>query len=146
MACTMVCLNSFSGGVSSSKIVLVGFLFENQLQKSHHAYAHIDDKSNLFMICLDLANKLDAAGTKHQVFPDDLQRWKRRKVWATNFWCSVALYDWQNGEPSQLIKCANIPKAKHEIAMPEIARQFSPLKEIDNGTLPLYTSQMLRSL
>ena len=57
MVCAVVCLNSFSGEVPSSKIVLVGILFENGLQKSHHAYAVVDDKSNTFMISLDLANK-----------------------------------------------------------------------------------------
>ena len=56
MACTVVCLNSFSGEVPSSKIVLVGILFENRLRKSHHAYAVLDDKSNAFIISPDLAN------------------------------------------------------------------------------------------
>ena len=61
-ACTSVCQDPSSGGVSCSKIVLVDIFSENQAQEPCRVYAILDDQSNASMISPNLADKLGATG------------------------------------------------------------------------------------
>ena len=63
-ACTSVCQNPNSAGVSCSKIVLVDAFTENGTQEPYRVYAIIDDQSDASMISPNLADKLGATGPK----------------------------------------------------------------------------------
>ena len=135
-ACTSVCHNPFSGGVSCSKIVLVDVLCENRPQQSHRTYAIIDDQSNASMITPNLANRLGATGPIVKYFLTTCSGGREEKSGRRISGVVLRSLTGTMARLPQLVECANIPEDKREIATPEMARQFSHLKEIADEIPP----------
>ena len=135
-ACTSVCHNPFSGGVSCSKIVLVDVLCENRPQQSHRTYAIIDDQSNASMITPNLANRLGATGPIVKYFLTTCSGGREEKSGRRISGVVLRSLTGIIAKLPQLVECTNIPEDKREIKTPEMARQFSHLKEIADEIPP----------
>ena len=135
-ACTSVCHNPFSGGVSCSKIVLVDVLCENRPQQSHRTYAIIDDQSNASMITPNVANRLGATGPIVKYFLTTGSGGREEKSGRRISGVVLRSLTGIIAKLPQLVECTNIPEDKREIATPEMARRFSHLKEIADEIPP----------
>ena len=128
--CTSVCQNPNSVGVSCSKIVLVDAFTENGTQEPYRIYAIIDDQSNASMISPNLADKLGATGPKLKYLLSTCSGTTKEK--SGRRVCGVMLRSMAGRtiRLPQLVECSNIPQDKREIVTPEMAMQFSHLKEV----------------
>ena len=129
-ACTSVCQDPSSGGVSCSKIVLVDIFSENQAQEPCRVYAILDDQSNASMISPNLADKLGATGPNLKYFLSTCSGGKEEKSGRRVSGVVLRSMAGKTSRLPQLVECANIPQDKREIVTPEMARQFPHLKEI----------------
>lgn len=129
-ACTSVCQDPSSGGVSCSKIVLVDIFREDRAQEPCRAYAILDDQSNASMIGPNLADRLGATGPKFKYFLSTCSGGKEEKTGRRVSGVVLRSMAGKTLKLPQLVECDNIPRDKKEIVTPEMARQFPHLKEI----------------
>ena len=129
-ACTSVCNNPSSGGVSCSKIVLVDVLKENGAKESCRIYAILDDQSNASLISPNLANKLGATGPDLKYSLSTCSGQREEKSGRRMSSIVIRSMAGRTFKLPQLVECADIPQDKREIVTAEMARQFPHLKEI----------------
>lgn len=135
-ACTSVCQDPSSGGVSCSKIAVVDIFREDRAQEPCRAYAILDDQSNASMIDPNLADRLGATGPNLKYFLSTCSGGKEEKTGRRVSGVVLRSMAGKTLKLPQLIECANIPRDKKEIVTPEMARQFPHLKEITEEIPP----------
>ena len=135
-ACISVCHKPLTRGVSCSKIVLVDFLGENCPQKSRRTYAIIDDQSNASMITPNLANRLAPTRPNIKYFLTTCSSGREEKAGKRIFRVMLCSMTSIMARLPKIVECTNIPEDKRKIALPEMARQCSHLKEIAHEIPP----------
>lgn len=96
-ACTTVCRDPHSAGVSCSKIGLVDVFNENRAQEPYRDYAVLDDQSNASMISPNLADKLGATGPGLKYLLSTCSGEKKRgEIWEKSFRRCPTFYGRQN--------------------------------------------------
>ena len=125
-ACTSVCNDANSGGVSCSKIVLLDVLNETGAPWPCRVYAILDDQSNASLISPNLANKLGATGPNLKYFLSTCSGRKEEKSGRRMSSVVIRSIAGRTFKLPQLVECADIPQDKREIVTAEMARQFPP--------------------
>lgn len=134
--CTAICRNR-SGGLSCSKIVLLDVFQEERPDLIFRVYAIIDDQSNASMISPLLADKLGANGPREKFLLSTCSAEKELKYGRCVAGLVMRSVQREETKLPTLVECDHIPRDKSEIPTPEIAREFSHLKEIADQIPPL---------
>ena len=105
-------------------------------RKSHRSYTIIDAQSNASMITPDVANRLAPTRPNIKYFLTTCSVGREEKagkrIFRVMLWSMTSIM----ARLPQLVECTNIPEDKRKIAMPEMARQCSHLKEIAHEIPP----------
>lgn len=129
--CTAIC-HTRSGGLCCSKIVLLDVFLEQRPDLTHRVYAVINDQSNASMISPSLADKLGANGPREKFLLSTCSAELKQLKYGRRVYGPIA-----HSIAGEQVECDHIPRDKSEIPTPEIAREFSHLKEIADQIPPL---------